>query len=259
MHPYFDATWMKKNILENHGALCSLYEAHKEGSERNNIQYFEGDFRSEGDSPAFLHTIVNGLRSMESPDWGGWGGRYIRVRENTWLDRVPIEGYEYPEGRWYTNNAWGREGTRQGLTSSTSSEYREYFKPMWRWSEELQNDFAARADWCVKSFEEANHAPIIKLDHAIDLVAAPDEKIELSAKGTIDPDGDELNYSWWQYEEADSYNGSITIENSNAQEASFTVPANAEKGQSIHIICEVKDNSSPQLTRYQRVILTVKK
>ncbi len=259
MHPYFDATWMKKNILENHGALCSLYEAHKEGSERNNIQYFEGDFRSEGDSPAFLHTIVNGLRSMESPDWGGWGGRYIRVRENTWLDRVPIEGYKYPEGRWYTNNAWGREGTRQGLTSSTSSEYREYFKPMWRWSEELQNDFAARADWCVKSFEEANHAPIIKLDHAIDLVAAPDEKIELSAKGTIDPDGDELNYSWWQYEEADSYNGSITIENSNAQEASFTVPANAEKGQSIHIICEVKDNSSPQLTRYQRVILTVKK
>ena len=89
MQVYFDAAWMKKNILENHGPLCSLYEAHKETSERNNHQYYAGDFRSEGDSPAFLHTIVTGLRNMESPDRGGWGGRYVRVYENTWLDQVP--------------------------------------------------------------------------------------------------------------------------------------------------------------------------
>ena len=50
----------------------------------------------------------------------------------------------------------------------------------------------------------------------------------------------------------------MTIENPNAREASFTVPADAEKGQSIHIICEVQDNGSPQTTRYQRVIITVK-
>ena len=92
MQVYFDAAWMKKNILENHGPLCSLYEAHKKDSERNNHEYYAGDFRSEGDSPAFLHTIVTGLRNMESPDWGGWGGRYVRVYENTWLDPVPVEG-----------------------------------------------------------------------------------------------------------------------------------------------------------------------
>ncbi len=258
MQVYFDAGWMKKNILENHGPLCSLYEAHKEDSERNNHLYYEGDFRSEGDSPAFLHTIVNGLRSMESPGWGGWGGRYVRVYENTWLDPVPVEGYTYPEGRWYTGNAWGREGTRQGKTSSTSPEYRAYFKPMWRWSPALQNDFAARADWCVKSFDEANHPPVIKLAHGVDIEAKPGETIELSARGTTDPDGDELNCHWWQYQEADTYTGNVTIENSNAWKASFTVPADAEKGQNIHVICEVQDNGYPQTTRYQRVIITVK-
>ena len=165
MQPYFNGDWMKENILQNHGPLCSLYKAHSGDDER----FDDGDFRSEGDSPAFLHSIVTGLRNMESPQWGGWGGRYVRVRENTWLDPVPVEGYTYPDGRWYTSNAWGREGTRQGLTSSTSPEYRKYFKPMWRWSDALQNDFAARADWCVETFEKANHEPVVKLAHAIDM------------------------------------------------------------------------------------------
>lgn len=258
MQVYYDAPWMKENILENHGPLCSLYEAHKEDSERNNYQYYTGDFRSEGDSPAFLHTIVNGLRSMESPDWGGWGGRYVQVRENTWLDPVPVEGYTYPEGRWYTKNAWGRQGTREQKTSFTHPEYREYFKPMWRWSDALQNDFAARADWCVLSFEEANHPPVVKLTNALDISAKPGDKIKLNAKGTSDPDGDKLIYSWWQYQEADSYPESVSIENSNAQQASFTIPADAKNGQSIHIVCEVKDSGSPQLTRYQRVVIKIK-
>ena len=258
MQVYYDAPWMKENILENHGPLCSLYEAHKEDSERNNYQYYAGDFRSEGDSPAFLHTIVNGLRSMESPDWGGWGGRYVRVDENTWLDPVPVEGYTYPEGRWYTKNAWGRQGTREQKTSFTHPEYREYFKPMWRWSDALQNDFAARADWCVKSFDEANHPPVVKLANALDITAKPGSKIRLSAKGTTDSDGDNLSYNWWFYEEASSFKGKIDIESDNAISASFSVPEKIDEDATIHIICEVKDNGSPQLTRYQRVIVKAK-
>jgi len=78
---------MKENILQGHGPLCALYRAHEDGR-----------FRSEGDSPAFLHTIVTGLRNLESPDWGGWGGRYVKVRENTWLDPVLESGYKYPQG-----------------------------------------------------------------------------------------------------------------------------------------------------------------
>ncbi len=81
-HDVFRGDWMKRNILQDHGPLCALYKAHDDGR-----------FRSEGDSPAFLHAIPTGLRSVESPDWGGWGGRYrastrehlARSRTGTWV------------------------------------------------------------------------------------------------------------------------------------------------------------------------------
>ena len=253
MHLYFAGAWMKENILENHGPLCSLYKAHKGGDEG----FDDGDFRSEGDSPAFLHQIMTGLRNLESPDWGGWGGRYIRVRENTWLDPVPVKGYEYPEGRWYSSTTLGRESTRKGATTSNNQAHREYFKPMWRWSDALQNDFASRADWCVKSYEEANHPPVVALGHPADLKAKPGKTVKLNAKGTSDPDGDKLSYRWWQYDEADTYNGIIEISDVEKQAASFTVPGDAGKGETIHVICEVTDDGIPQLTRYQRVVVEI--
>ena len=79
----------------------------------------------------------------------------------------------------------------------------------------------------------------------------------LSAKGTTDPDGDALTYRWWQYQDADTYPGSVQIENGGQQNASMTVPADSKLGQTIHIICEVTDNGTPPLTRYQRVICNI--
>ncbi len=242
---YFTGAWMKENLLENHGPLCALYKAKE-----------NGDFRSEGDSPAFLHTIVTGLRNLESPGWGGWGGRYTRVRENTWLDPVPVAGYAYPEGRWYTISAWGRNSLRKGSTT-TEEQRREYYKPIWRWTDALQNDFASRADWCVKSYAQANHPPVVVLGHAADLEMRSGATVKLSARGTSDPDGDELEYRWWQYREAGSYDGTIEIQDAEKQDASFTVPGDAGKGETVHIICEVTDTGTPRLTRYQRVIVTV--
>jgi hypothetical protein len=252
LHAYFDGAWMKENILENHGPLSASYKAHNKDSKG----FDDGDFRSEGDSPAFMHTIATGLRNLDSPDWGGWGGRYVRVRENTWLDPVPVADFEYPKGRWYGSNGWGRTSLREG-SNVTEEQRREYFKPIWRWSEAFQNDFAARADWCVKSYAEANHPPVVALAHAVDLKAGPGTTIKLSAKGTKDPDGNKLIYKWWQYQEADSYEGSVQIQNASQQSASFKVPADAGQGKTIHLICEVTDMGVPQLTRYQRVVVTV--
>lgn len=255
---YLKADWMKANILENHGPLCSLYKAHVPGSHglAGDTNFQEGDFRSEGDSPAFMHFINTGLRSTESPSFGGWAGRYIKVRENTWLDPVPESGYQYPEGRWFTGTGWGRKYMRETYPKNQDLMYK-YFDPIVRWADDFQNDFASRADWCVKSYKEANHPPVVKLSHELDRKAKPGSKIQLSAKGTTDPDGDKLNYSWWQYEEADTYKGAVTIENATQQVAWFTVPKDVVRGEAIHIICEVKDNGSPQLTRYQRVIVKV--
>jgi hypothetical protein len=251
MHPYFVGAWMKENILFNHGPLCSLYKAHASG-DRN---FDDGDFRSEGDSPAFMHQIVTGLRSLESPDWGGWGGRYVRVRDNTWLDPVPVDGYVYPEGRWYASTAWGRTSSQQRATADTDKQHREYFQPIWRWSKAFQNDFAARADWCVKPYDQANHPPVVKLAHDRDLKTRPGETLSLSAPGTADPVGDDLAYRWWQYEEADSVDSQIAIASEDAQQASFVVPN--ESGKQVHIILEVTDNGTPPLVRYQRVVCEI--
>lgn len=244
MEAYFSAEWMNHNILQNHGPLLDLYKAHDNGR-----------FRSEGDSPAFLHTIPTGLRSIEAPDWGGWGGRFVRVRENTWLDPVPEEGYEYPQGRWYTGSAWGRNRLQEGIPND--KELTGYFKPQWRWIDEIQNDFAARADWCVKSFEEANHPPVVKLNHPLDLKVRCGDRVELSARGTTDLDGDALRYRWWPYQEAGSYDGNVEIKRSDNIDATLFVPSDARPGQTIHIICEVTDNGIPPLTRYQRVVMTI--
>lgn len=245
LHKYFEGAWMRENILEKHGPLCSIYAALE-----------NGDFRSEGDSPAFLHTIVTGLRNMESPDWGGWGGRYVKVRENTWMDPVPVEGYTYPEGRWWSVNGWGRSSLRED-SETTPEQRREYFKPMWRWSAALQNDFAARADWCVKPYEDANHPPIVTVDLPLDRSAKVGETISLSAQGTRDPDGDQLNFRWWQYAEADTYPGLIGIQTAETDTATFQIPRDASSGETIHLVCEVTDTGSPSLTRYQRIVVRV--
>lgn len=251
MQKYFEGPWMKEHILENHGPLCSLYQAHTNGEKGFN----DGDFRSEGDSPSFLHTIPNGLRNMESPDWGGWGGCYVRVRENTWLDPVPVAGYVYPEGRWYTASAWGRNSMKEG-TTTTAEQRREYFQPMCRWSDALQNDFAARADWCVKDFKHANHAPIVQVVGSLNREVKPGETVKLTATAT-DPDGNKLTGKWWEYTEADSATGAVAIAQSDSlNRASFVVPN--ETGKQLHIVLQVTDDGAPPLVAYQRIVFDIK-
>ena len=248
---YLVESWVRPNILENHGSLCALYQAHTKGDQG----FDEGDFRSEGDSPAFLHTIPTGLRSTESPGWGGWGGRYTNVRENTWLDPVTEPGYQYPEGRWYGDTAWGRVRLKSDIPND--QELTKYLKPIWRWTEAMQNDFAARADWCVESFENANHPPVVVLTGSLDRQVQLNTLVALDANGTTDPDSDDLNYRWWQYQEAGTFNGTIMLENATTPNASFVTPSDAKHGDTIHVVCEVTDNGTPALTRYQRVVVEI--
>lgn len=257
LHPYFRANWMKANILEGHGALCALYKAHVPGSYglKGDHDFEPGDFRSEGDSPAFLHTIPTGLRNLESPGFGGWGGRYVLVRENTWLDPVSEPGYRYPDGRWYTESAWGRVYMRK-LYPQKQDLMRSYFLPQSRWLIAIQNDFAARADWCVQPFAGANHPPVVTVVGPLDRTARPGTTLALTAKA-IDPDGDPLTYRWWQYAEADTFPGTVAIQASGGPDATLSVPASAAPGDTLHLICEVTDHGTPALTRYGRIVVTI--
>lgn len=240
---YFSAEWMNQNVLRDRGPLIALYKALR-----------DGHFRSEGDSPAFLHTIRTGLRNMESPDLGGWGGRFVKVRENTWLDPVSEPGYQYPEGRWFTNSAWGRARLKKEIPND--AELTAYLEPQWRWIDAIQNDFAARADWCVKEFKNANHAPVIQLNGELNRTVKAGETVMLAANAT-DPDGNKLTCRWWQYADAGSATETVTIANSDSwDDASFVVPN--EPGKQLHIVLEVTDEGMPKLTRYERVIYTLR-
>ena len=55
-------SWIAQNIQQNHGPLGAAYP--------------DVAWGVEGDTPAFLSLIPNGLNESEHPEWGGWGGRY---------------------------------------------------------------------------------------------------------------------------------------------------------------------------------------
>jgi hypothetical protein len=135
-----------------------------------------------------------------------------------------------------------------------SKTYKSTYAGLYRWRREFQNDFATRMDWTLKPYDQANHPPIVKLNHKSNLKVTAGQAVNLCAKGTNDSDGDKLTYRWWQYKEPGSYQGFIKIKNADKQQASFIVPNNVKQGQTVHIICEVTDNGDPPLTRYQRII-----
>ncbi|WP_338690377.1 nucleoside hydrolase-like domain-containing protein [Haloferula helveola] len=244
---HFNSPWASTNIVTGHGALCAAYV--NSG----------GAFNAEGDSPAFLHTIPNGLRSMESPGFGGWGGRYVNVpgRNNVWMDPRPAAGgtWNYPNpaaGEWRSiHNSWAKT-----LLGYAKPDREQYFKPIWRWMDDAQNDLAARADWCVMDYASANHHPVVRLKTPLDIDAVPGQVVTLDATPTSDPDGDALSFMWWNYFEADSYPGAA-LPSTPSSTATIAVPAGAVPGNTIHMICEVTDGGSPSLTRYQRVVVHV--
>lgn len=248
LQKFLGGRWFSENIKFGHGALLDSYflwgdgqkisgdEEHTQGDitvaqKKSRTRY---DFISEGDSPAYFFLLNYGLRSMEDPTFGGLGGRFVKSQSNP--------------------NRWEDGPLVIDLNPFTGKPDKSY--PQVRWIEDLQNDFAARADWCVKEYSEANHAPVVTLKHTNCLIAKPGDKIHLSGTA-IDPDGNQLVYKWWQYKEAGTYDGLVRIVGSDNPNASFTLPTDAEIGKTIHLILQASDDGNPKLTRYQRVVIVV--
>jgi len=213
------------------------------------------EYLMEGDTPSFLNLINNGLTDPERPDWGGWGGRY------EFYTPRPQKWHLYPETRPFWSNAddevLGVDGRWHDDNHAT----------IWRWRDAYQNDFAARMDWTIKPYDQANHPPVPRLAHANRLAARPGDRVDLSAEGSADPDGDALSYKWFYYHEAgtfpvhDSRSGQpVAIRNLDQQQAWFIVPSRGVMSPGtgeMHVILAVTDHGTPRLTRYQRVIVEV--
>ncbi|WP_235336217.1 DUF1593 domain-containing protein [Pontibacter korlensis] len=226
--------WLRENIQENHGPL---------GAEYPDVAYL-----MEGDTPSFLYLISNGLNNPEHPNYGGWGGRYefYKPRSQKWFSQ--------PE----TRPIWA-DAVDEYFSPIDSHYHTSNKVTIWRWREEFQNDFAARMDWCVKDYRQANHPPVPALAHTENLSARSGEEVKLSAKGTTDPDGHELTYQWFHYPEPGtyaSYEGAIKVEHADAMEAKVKAP-HVDAPETAHFILKVTDKGSPRLTRYKRVVLHI--
>jgi len=217
-------------------------------------QYPLVKFMMEGDTPSFLNLVGNGLADSEHPEWGGWGGRYeyYTPRLRKWFTSEETRPFFSDaedevfgvDGNWHTSN----------------------HATIWRWRPAYQNDFAARMDWTIKPYAEANHPPVARLAHGDLLAAKPGQRVSLSAEGSTDPDGNTLSYFWFYYPEAGSLSvatgrsgAPLTIDKADEREASFVVPRNFLKAGTMHVIVAVTDNGTPALTRYRRVIVSVTK
>jgi hypothetical protein len=134
-------------------------------------------------------------------------------------------------------------------------------------------------DWTLKEFKDANHNPVVVVNgdlskEPIVIHATVGTPVTLSAAGTRDPDGNNLQYTWWYYEEAASaiskavkpeevvgergedeltIRPKVTIEKGDGEQAKV-IPRAVGLA---HIILAVEDDGEPSLTSYRRIIIKI--
>lgn len=241
-------SWLAKNIQQGHGPLGAAYP--------------DVAYGMEGDTPSWLSLIPNGLNVPEHPEWGGWGGRYELYKPDFSKLKKGGSGVPFePETRaiWtdtkdsyspFINKEYGRTVGKDTVTFSDNK------VTLWRWRNDLQNDFAARMDWCTKSFKEANHPPFVVLNNPDQITVKSGQGFSLDAGASTDPDGDNLSFLWFNYPEAGSYKKLVTTSAENAHGV-YVVAPEVQNKQTIHFIVKVADKGTPALSRYKRVIVTV--
>ncbi|GAA1010333.1 hypothetical protein Aple_038530 [Acrocarpospora pleiomorpha] len=184
----------------------------------------KGSWISEGDTSIFMNLLDNGLRGYIDASYGGWGGR---------------------------------SGPDVDPSGTSSTDYAST-----RWFGAAQEDFAARMKWTVTPrYSAANHRPSVKVSGQLDRDVRRGQVVTLVGHAT-DPDRDDVTTKWWQYTDADTYPGTVSLTQSSPgrdlAKVRFRVPDDATPGQSIHLVLQSTDDGSPALTSYQRVVLTVK-
>jgi len=237
----FTSEWVANNI-RNHGPLGKLYPERK--------------WKYEGDTPAFLYLLHIGLNDPEEMTHGSWCGRFNPVKTKNpgaFQKKYREAQKKFRDFAMFTEapDSWRYK----------SETYNSTYAGLFRWRQAFQSDFAARMDWCLKSFDEANHPPKVVLNggkspEVMEVKAMAGEVVKLDATGTSDPDKDKLNYVWVYYPEPGTYSGNVNVNDTNAAKTSFETPKDAS-GTTIHILLTVTDDGNPPLTRYRRIIVNI--
>lgn len=221
------ADFMLKNLIRKHGALLDNYVTWGDGT------YLDGE-----EPGSQFGTNEDLLDSLDW--WGGFSGRYARA------DKKNSKGQEV--------NYWSP------VADAYVKEDRSTMKveSSWKYIDDIQNDFAARADWCiVNDYAKANHAPKVSVTEGTDIKASAGETLKLHAIAT-DPDDDYVTVSWSEYTDASTTETALTLKGAASDTISFKIPEDAKAGQKIHLIVQAQDDGEHTLTHYQQVIITIK-
>ncbi|MEM6697621.1 MAG: nucleoside hydrolase-like domain-containing protein, partial [Bacteroidota bacterium] len=216
--------WLKKHVMVDHGALGELYPERRFHAWGDAIGFMEG-----GGTIPWMGLVNKGLFDINEPSWGGWGGRFSKAKTaDFWSRHKDIKEDETKVAPFYTY----REVSDYWIDPKDGKVYSNNYVPVWRWREAMYNDQICRMDWSVKSFKEANHHPIAAFNGdtsntIIRLNVHAGEVIDLNASASKDPDGDQLIYNWWVYEEAGTYSGKIYIENNSLPKTKLHIPTGA--------------------------------
>ena len=206
----------QKNI-QGCGALGSVYPDYKWGVE--------------GDTPSFLYVMPNGLNDPDDPTQAGWGGYHVRGIS--------------PDSLTIAWNSW------QQPTRGISEGYKQRFYP-----DEL-NDFMARMQWAMEG--KGNRNPIVVVNghkgpSPLVIKAKAGETIRLDASKSKDPEGDDIQFLWWQQPEIGT--AKLAIDDAEKPVVSVHIPVDAA-AQALHLICEASDNGAYSLKSYQRIIIQI--
>jgi hypothetical protein len=111
-------------------------------------------------------------------------------------------------------------------------------------------------DWAKDG--AGNRNPVIVLDgddgiRVLKKAPRAGTRVTLDASRTSDPDGNKLKFSWWLQSDAGTYPAKVSISNSNSSIATVDVPPDSA-GKTFHVVCEVTDDGTHNLSSYRRVI-----
>jgi len=229
--------------LVNDGQHLEGEEDQYQFGETNTVygkEYNDYDYIAEGDSIWITGLYPVGLRTFDNGAFGSYSGRYTYTKADgsdagylcTLSDGV-VPG-------WYVNPQ-----------TTAIDRYNPFLL-------DFQMEWAARADWCVNTPENCNHAPVIS-DVTADCTVAPGEAVALSA-AISDPDGDNCTATWWTEATGCVYHGedpAKSIWSADGAETTFTVPADAQSGDCFIITLTVRDDADAVMTRYAQLLVTV--
>jgi hypothetical protein len=237
---YLTASWMRENVSER-GPLGALYRVWGDGK-----QMVKGDIMDYFGLAGYSN---DELKKMGYVVWmpvqpkGSWLGE---GDDHTFMNMLGNGLRAYEAGSY---GGWGGHEVRLNKSPKELA-YPNFFP-------QAQRDFAARIKWSVTAtYKNANHEPLAKIEGPRNVLASAGEKIRIN--GTVsDPDGDAVSIKWWQFR-VGSYPNKVVISNPDSAKTEVFIPNDAMGGQTIHVILEATDNGTPSLTRYQRIIITVK-